>query len=260
MQRGVWAHDRRPPDEIGPVEFIVVGFAGNRFTGEIAAELQALRDQGLVRILDLAVVSKDGGGNVSILEMQELSPEVAAAFVKLEGSISGLLSEADLDEIAEDLEPNSTAAAMLFEHVWASRFASAVRAANGGSSCRSASRTRWWPRRVPRSSPPPAEGKEPEMLGSRRGRPSLIGRAAHTAARTAVIVGTANAMTNRSAARHAAAAQPGPAPQAVAEAAAPTAGGLSDESIARLKQLADLHASGVLTAEEFAEQKARLLA
>ena len=88
-------------------------------------------DQGLVRVIDLAVVSKAATAAVSILETQELSPEVAAAFVKLEGEVSGLLSEADLEELAEALEPGTTAAALLFEHVWATRFADAVRAANG---------------------------------------------------------------------------------------------------------------------------------
>lgn len=96
------------------------------------------------------------------------------------------------------------------------------------------------------------------MLGSRRGRPSLIGRAAQTAARTAVITATASTVANKMAPRPGAAPAPAPAPQAAAPAAAPA--GLTDDSIARLKQLAELHAAGVLTAEEFAEQKARLLA
>jgi hypothetical protein len=91
------------------------------------------------------------------------------------------------------------------------------------------------------------------MLGSRRGRPSLIGRAAQTAARTAVIAGTATAVSGRVAGRQAAAAASA-APQS---AAAPR---LTDESIARLKQLAELHAAGILTDAEFADQKARLLA
>ena len=94
------------------------------------------------------------------------------------------------------------------------------------------------------------------MLGSRRGRPSLIGRAAQTAARTAVIAGTATAVSGRVAARQGcAAAQPAATPEALAPA-----GGLTDESVARLKQLAELHAAGILTEAEFAEQKARLLA
>ena len=89
------------------------------------------------------------------------------------------------------------------------------------------------------------------MLGSRRGRPGLIGRAAHTAARTALITRTATAVAGRSAGGQAAAA---PAPVASAPA------GLTDDSIARLKQLAELHAGGILTDDEFAAQKARLLA
>jgi Short C-terminal domain len=91
------------------------------------------------------------------------------------------------------------------------------------------------------------------MFGSRRGRPSLIGAAARTAGRTAVVVGTANAMSRP---------RGGPAPTApVAEAAAaPAAAGLSSEAIDRLKELAGLQAAGILTEAEFAEQKARILA
>ena len=56
---------------------------------------------------------------------------MAAAFLKLTGEASGLLSEADLQDLGEDLDPGTTAAALLFEHVWATRFAIAVRAAKG---------------------------------------------------------------------------------------------------------------------------------
>jgi hypothetical protein len=98
------------------------------------------------------------------------------------------------------------------------------------------------------------------MFGSRSGRPSLIGSAARTAGRTAVVVKTANAVNNSAAAKQAARA-----PQAAAMAEAPPpppapAGGLSDEAIARLKQLSELHQAGILTEAEFAEQKARILA
>lgn len=106
------------------------------------------------------------------------------------------------------------------------------------------------------------------MFGSRRGRPSLIGRAAHTAARTAVIAGTANAVTGRQmgrqASRAAAAAPIDPvAPQPAAPAAQDIAAGpqaLDEAGIARLRSLAELHQAGILSDEDFAEQKARLLA
>ena len=49
------------------------------------------------------------------------------------------------------------------------------------------------------------------------------------------------------------------AAQAQAAAPAPAAGGMSDATIAQLKQLADLHTSGVLSDEEFAVAKKKLL-
>ena len=96
------------------------------------------------------------------------------------------------------------------------------------------------------------------MVGSRRGRPSLLGRTAQTAARTAVIAGTATAVSGKVAARQAGAAAPPPA-AAPAEpvAAAPT--GLTDEALGQLKKLAELRSAGVLTEEEFAIQQARIL-
>ena len=118
-------------DAIGPLEFMLFAFEGNRFDGSISAALADLVDDGLIRVVDLAVISKNPAGEVAILEMQELSEEVADAMITLQGEVSGLMSEADLLEMAEALEPDSTAAALLYESLWASRFAHAIRSANG---------------------------------------------------------------------------------------------------------------------------------
>ncbi|MBO9519146.1 MAG: SHOCT domain-containing protein [Porphyrobacter sp.] len=83
-------------------------------------------------------------------------------------------------------------------------------------------------------------------------RRSLIGRAAGTAARTAVIAGTATAVSNKVAARQGVPSAPPAEPQA-----APA--GLSSEAMEQLKQLAEMRDSGILTDEEFATQKARIL-
>ncbi|MCL4857846.1 MAG: hypothetical protein KJZ93_00500 [Caldilineaceae bacterium] len=116
---------------LGPVEYLIFYFEGNQFRGEILPALTDLLDKGLVRIIDLAVVSKDGEGTVTILEANELQAEVAEALIKLEGELTGLLSEEDLLMVAEELDNNTTAAALLFEHVWATAFAQAIRNANG---------------------------------------------------------------------------------------------------------------------------------
>ena len=78
-----------------------------------------------------AVISKDAEGNVLLFEAGELMDEVGEALAELEGEHDDLLSEEDLLMAAEDLPNNSTAAAMLFENVWAARFAQAVRNAGG---------------------------------------------------------------------------------------------------------------------------------
>lgn len=117
--------------DIGPVELIVVGFDGNRFNGDITRSLMDLVDRGVIRIIDLAVVIKDADGNVTVLEAGEMDEAIAQAFEVLTGSVPGLLSEADIVDIAEDLAPNTTEAVMLVEHIWATDFANAVRAAGG---------------------------------------------------------------------------------------------------------------------------------
>ena len=88
-------------------------------------------DQGLIRILDLAVISKDRDGKTQVFEVSELSDEVTQALAKFDYPLAGLLSEQDLLEEAEELPNNCTAASMLFENVWAARFARAIRQAGG---------------------------------------------------------------------------------------------------------------------------------
>ena len=118
-------------DKIGPVEFLLLGFDGNRFDGRIAPAIVELVDKGLIRLLDLAVVVKAANGEVTILEMQELPADVAEALKALTGEIRGLMSEADLLEVADNLEPSTSVAALLVEHIWSTRFADAIRGAGG---------------------------------------------------------------------------------------------------------------------------------
>jgi hypothetical protein len=116
---------------LGPVEYLGFYFEGNQFRGEIVPALHDLLDAGFIRIIDLAVVSKDENGVVTIFEANELSAEVAFALDFLDYEMVGMLSEEDLMTLAEGLPNNTTAAAMLLDHVWAANFAQAVRNANG---------------------------------------------------------------------------------------------------------------------------------
>jgi glycerol kinase len=96
----------------------------------------------------------------------------------------------------------------------------------------------------------------------RVGRPSLLG----TAARTAVVAGTATAVAGgvsrhqqEKAQTQADAAAYEQQQQAVMETAAAPAAVPAADPVAQLKELADLKAQGVLTEEEFAAQKAKIL-
>jgi hypothetical protein len=114
---------------IGPVEYLILGFPGNNFTGEIVPELAKLIDSGLVRIIDLTFISKDAAGEVEVVDYDAV--EELAAFAGLEGEVGGILTDEDIAYAAQSLEPNSSAALLIWEDTWAAPFAAAVRKANG---------------------------------------------------------------------------------------------------------------------------------
>jgi len=112
--------------ELGPVEILFVAFPGNQFTGEITPALQALVDSGTIRIIDLVFVAKDADGNAVGIEIEELDDESRGNFNALVSELEGLISEVDIADLAEGLEPNSSAAILLFEHTWAKSFSDAI--------------------------------------------------------------------------------------------------------------------------------------
>ncbi|MBE2184258.1 MAG: hypothetical protein IAE89_12580 [Anaerolineae bacterium] len=114
---------------LGPIQYIVVKFEGNNFRGEIAEALAKVHDSGIIRVIDLLFLKKDADGVISIIELDDL--EDASGFDLLVNDVMSLISESDMIELAEDLEPNSAEAVLVFEHVWAAEFAAAVRNAGG---------------------------------------------------------------------------------------------------------------------------------
>ena len=117
--------------EAAPVEYLVVAFPGNRFKGEIAPALHDLVESGTIRIIDLAFVAKDANGDVAAFEVSDLDPDVQDALAKMGAEESGLFNEEDLTAAAEELEPNSSAALLVWEDLWAGRLADAIRDAGG---------------------------------------------------------------------------------------------------------------------------------
>ena len=114
---------------IGPVEYVILGFPGDRFDEGIAPALADLVEAGTVRILDILFVSKDGRGRVVVREFDELDHSLG--FASVEGRADGVLSENDAALAAQALEPNSSAILVLWEDCWARPLADVVRAAGG---------------------------------------------------------------------------------------------------------------------------------
>jgi len=114
---------------IGPVEYMIVGFPGNKFNGNIAPELGKLIDSGTIRLLDLVFITKDADGDVKAVEFEDHAD--VTLFAELDGDVGGLISDEDVAYAAAGLEPNSSAALMIWEDVWASPFVEALRASGG---------------------------------------------------------------------------------------------------------------------------------
>jgi uncharacterized protein YuzE len=117
--------------EAGPVEYMIVAFPGNKFQGEILPALAELVESETIRIIDLTFVAKDENGEIAGFELSDLDPDVQSALEQMGAQATGLFNEEDLQLAAEDLEPNSAAALLVWEDLWAMKFVDAIRAADG---------------------------------------------------------------------------------------------------------------------------------
>ena len=115
--------------EIGPVEYMVVGFEGNEFNGEIAPALAELIEDGTIRILDLVFIAKDADGNIAAVEFDE--HEALFVLAELEGEIGGFIGAEDIEHAAEALAPDSSAALLVWEDTWAIPLVDAMRNSGG---------------------------------------------------------------------------------------------------------------------------------
>ena len=101
----------------GPVDVYIVGFPGNKFSGEIVPAILEQVEAGVIRIIDLLFVSKDADGTVTTLEVEDLGP-AGAAFVGIDVASAGALNHEDADEIADQIAPNSSALLIAYENAW----------------------------------------------------------------------------------------------------------------------------------------------
>jgi len=141
---------------IGPVQLIVLGFNRPDFHGEIIAELERLRKNDTVRVIDSLAVYKDAKGEIEVEHLSSLTQQEAIELGSKVGALVGLGIEgekgaaegaaAGAEEAAEGIQafgdeeewdvieelPNDSAAALiLLEHHWAVPLRDAIARAGG---------------------------------------------------------------------------------------------------------------------------------
>jgi Family of unknown function (DUF6325) len=118
-------------DKLGPVDYIVVEFpaGASNFTGEMVEELLALVDGGLIRVIDVLILTKAEDGSVDAMELSDVAE--LGALEKIETELAELLAEDDIEHLAAAMEPGSVAGVLIWENLWAAPFASAARRSGG---------------------------------------------------------------------------------------------------------------------------------
>jgi uncharacterized membrane protein len=117
--------------DIGPLEYVVIGIHDPRLSRAVCQELSALRETGLIRVADLLLVVKADDGAVTVRELSELSEAEKAVYGDLADHLLGLLTTQDVERLARQLPPDSSALVVVIEHAWVTRLTEAIRASRG---------------------------------------------------------------------------------------------------------------------------------
>ena len=115
--------------EYGPVEIFLIGFDGERPGPDVVNAIIELLESNTVTMLDLVFARRSKDGELTVFELEEIADEFG--FVGIEAAELGLAGEDDIDELAEAIEPGTSAALLVVEHLWARNFAQALYTAGG---------------------------------------------------------------------------------------------------------------------------------
>ena len=114
-----------------PVEYALVVFPGNQFSGEIVPALLDLADRDIIRFVDIVFVQKDEDSSIRTVELNDLDTESYQLFVPLGKRIESLFTEDDLTWAASQMPENSSAALFLWENLWMGNIRNAIISSGG---------------------------------------------------------------------------------------------------------------------------------
>lgn len=115
----------------GPIDYIVVGFEGNKFDGSIMKALGDAIDSGAIGLIDLAFVTKDSEGNLTKLNIADLGDAYIVDLAAKYKQGKDYVSEDDITEVGDLLQNNTSAGLLVVEQLWAKPLKKAIIDANG---------------------------------------------------------------------------------------------------------------------------------
>jgi hypothetical protein len=115
----------------GPIDYIIVGFEGNKFDGSILKSIADSIDKGVIDLIALAIITKDESGNVAMLDIANLGDSYAVEFAAKYKVSSDSIKQDDIDETSEILENNTSAGLLIIEQLWAKPLKKSLLDANG---------------------------------------------------------------------------------------------------------------------------------
>jgi Family of unknown function (DUF6325) len=118
------------PDVHGPIDFVLIEFSEDRLTGEAAQALLDLVDKGIIALYDVMIVGKAHDGTSYALDLTE-SADRLGSFADLAWVRSGLLTEEDMRQATDAMQPGTLAALIVYENTWAVPFVAAAMAEGG---------------------------------------------------------------------------------------------------------------------------------
>lgn len=117
---------------LGPIEVVMISFPGNKFTGAIIPEITRLIELNTISVVDALLISKSAEGDITFVEFEELgTDDEVSVLAGLFDQAEALISEDDVREFAAGLEPNCSAALLVFEHTWSKPLRDAIVASGG---------------------------------------------------------------------------------------------------------------------------------
>jgi hypothetical protein len=114
-----------------PLEYALIEFKGNKFSGKIVPELLDLAERGIVRFVDIVFILKEKDGSTRTIELNDLDPASYKMFVPLGTHVASLFTTDDLEKAASRLRKNSAAALFLWENLWLTNLGQAMQDAGG---------------------------------------------------------------------------------------------------------------------------------